>query len=251
MKVWWTSCKSAGMPPGSVRTASTWPQSGRITPRGFGMCATGKMLTNEFEMVSGIRSNQFSPDGERVVIVASDKTARVWHRRTGKPLTEPLKHDGPITSAQFSRDGERIITASQDKTARIWDSRTGQPLMDPFKHDGQVNWASFSPDGRWAITASSDKRRGFGNCRLRRYLSRAGCRKWPKLSPVGDSMSNGLPNLSPGIHATALSQTFFPIHENSSRSRLDGREGRCKASRNSASPPPGSPTQDRREGHSP
>src|SRR5262249_9171586 len=68
-----------------------------------------------------VSSAQFSFDGQRVVTVSADRTARVWDALTGQPLTEPLPHLGTVDSAQFSPDGQRVVTASTDNTARVWD----------------------------------------------------------------------------------------------------------------------------------
>jgi hypothetical protein len=69
-----------------------------------------------------VYSAQFSSDGQRVVTVSEDRTARLWDGVSGKPLGEPMKHDGGVFSAQFSPDCQRVATGSADKTARLWDT---------------------------------------------------------------------------------------------------------------------------------
>jgi hypothetical protein len=69
-----------------------------------------------------VNSAQFSPDGQRIVTILEDKTARLWNAASGKPIGEPMKHKDVINSAQFSPDGQRVVTASWDKTARVWDA---------------------------------------------------------------------------------------------------------------------------------
>jgi dipeptidyl aminopeptidase/acylaminoacyl peptidase len=105
----------------------------------------------------GVRSAQFSPDGQRVVTASEDKTARVWDAASGKPIGEPMEHESEVLSAQFSPDGQRVVTASEDKTARVWDAASGKQVGEPMKHEDIVNSAQFSPDGKRVVTASADK----------------------------------------------------------------------------------------------
>jgi hypothetical protein len=67
---------------------------------------------------SGVRSAQFSADGQWVVTSSEDNAARVWDAAAGKAIGEPMRHEGLVNSAQFSADGQRVVTASDDRTAR-------------------------------------------------------------------------------------------------------------------------------------
>ena len=49
----------------------------------------------------------FSPDGERVVTSADDKTARVWDAVTGRQIMVLTGHTQQLSFAAFSPDGER------------------------------------------------------------------------------------------------------------------------------------------------
>jgi WD40 repeat protein/tetratricopeptide (TPR) repeat protein/tRNA A-37 threonylcarbamoyl transferase component Bud32 len=115
---------------------------------------------------SGVRTAEFSPDGQRVVVVNYSDT-RVWDTQTGKPLTPLLKHTpqpgrvfGQINKASFSPDGKYLVTASgepyqQGSTgeARVWNAATGDPVTKALQHSQCVRSATFSPDGRWVATA--------------------------------------------------------------------------------------------------
>ncbi len=60
----------------------------------------------------------FSPDGQRIVTVSGDRTARLWSAVTGEPLGTPMQNGAATLAATFSPDGLRIVTASGDRTAR-------------------------------------------------------------------------------------------------------------------------------------
>lgn len=66
-----------------------------------------------------IRSVAFSADGDRVVSVAEDGSARAWRTEAD---SDPLIvwHEGPVRSVAFSPNGEFIVTASDDRTASLW-----------------------------------------------------------------------------------------------------------------------------------
>src|SRR6266496_1562428 len=112
-------------------------------------------LTGSLRHDASVTSEQFSPDGQRVVTTSYDRTARLWDAASGKPIGEPMKHEDTV-SAEFSPDGQRVVTASYDNTARLWDAVSGKPIGEPMKHEGRVGSAQFSPDGQRVVTTSYD-----------------------------------------------------------------------------------------------
>jgi WD40 repeat protein len=102
-----------------------------------------------------VRSASFSPDGERLVTVSSDKTAKVWDLK-GNVVAELIGHQGNVFSASFSPDGQRLVTASDDKTAKVWDLK-GNVIAELKGNQLIFISASFSPDGQRIVTTSSDK----------------------------------------------------------------------------------------------
>ena len=98
----------------------------------------------------------FSPDGNRVVTVSHDKTARVWRADDTRQPVVLRGHDSAVVSAAFSPDGSWIATASADNTARVWRADgTGQPVI-LRGHDEAVINVAFSPNGSRVVTASND-----------------------------------------------------------------------------------------------
>lgn len=87
----------------------------------------------------------YSPDGNHVVSVSSDKKIQFYAGSTGQPTVDiPNAHAGTIYSACFSPNNARIATASADKTVKIWDVATASLLWtlqvssDPQVGDMQV-----------------------------------------------------------------------------------------------------------------
>ena len=116
----------------------------------------GVPLHDSLKQARNVQHAQFSSDGQRVLVVTWDNTARVWDALTGQPTGEILKHAEAIRAAQFSPDGQQVVTASDDTTARLWDARTGQPMGEPLQHAKSVKSAQFSRDGKFVVTASGD-----------------------------------------------------------------------------------------------
>ncbi|GAM20715.1 hypothetical protein SAMD00019534_038900, partial [Acytostelium subglobosum LB1] len=85
-----------------------------------------KQLTTHGRFVNCVR---FSPDGNKVVSVSSDKTGIIFDGKTGDKLVELQGgHNGGIYGASWSADSARVLTASADKTSKLWDATTGACL---------------------------------------------------------------------------------------------------------------------------
>ena len=68
---------------------------------------------------------RYSPNGEIIVSVSSDKKIQFYDGKTGEPTScIPDAHAGSIYSAAFSPDSAKLLTAGADKTAKIWDVAT-------------------------------------------------------------------------------------------------------------------------------
>ncbi len=100
---------------------------------------------------------EFSPDGNCLVTVSYDSTARLWNAKTGASIGQPMLHEGTVSDAAFSPDGSRVGTTSYDNTARLWDAQTGALLGEPMQHEYLVVSVAFSPDGYQMVTASDNK----------------------------------------------------------------------------------------------
>lgn len=88
---------------------------------------------------------RYSPDGNRVVTVGSDKKIQMYDGKTGQPTGDvPNAHAGGIYSLSFSPDSAFFVTASADKTVKLWNAEslaleeTFSISADPQLGDAQV-----------------------------------------------------------------------------------------------------------------
>ena len=104
----------------------------------------------------GIAAIAFSPDGQLIVTVSYDRTAKLWNPLTGKPLHTLQGHDHFIREAIFSPNSKLIATASRDNTAKLWNTQTEKCLRTLEGHTDGLYSVAFSPDGQLIATASGD-----------------------------------------------------------------------------------------------
>ncbi len=97
---------------------------------------------------------RYSADGERIVTVSYDTTARVWDTE-GKTLAVLEGHEEKLRDATFSPDTTLVATTSDDMTARLWEL-DGTPRAVLEGHTDWVFAVVFSPDGEQVLTTSWD-----------------------------------------------------------------------------------------------
>ncbi len=98
----------------------------------------------------------FSPDGQRLLTVSHDKTAKVWDVSTGKVIVS-LPAGTTLWNGVFSPDGRQVVTIGEDGIGRIWDSQTGQLRIQLTGHTAPSCAVLYSQDGQWIATGSDDK----------------------------------------------------------------------------------------------
>lgn len=105
-----------------------------------------------------VGSPSFSPDGQRLVANASDKTLRVWEIPSGKQLVVLTSDNDPrpLGSPIFSPDGRRIAAIVDDTMVRVWTSE-GTRLTLLKGHTADITSLSYAPDNWRIVTSSRDK----------------------------------------------------------------------------------------------
>ncbi|HET8950384.1 MAG TPA: BTAD domain-containing putative transcriptional regulator [Solirubrobacteraceae bacterium] len=95
----------------------------------------------------------FTPDGDRLILPASDGIVRVIPIDGDARMQELRGHEGSVWTAQASQDGERAVSGGDDG-ARVWDLATGAATV--LDQPGPVYSAALSPDGRRVVTGGAD-----------------------------------------------------------------------------------------------
>lgn len=95
-------------------------------------------------------------DGDRVVTVSADQTARVCRTHTGECLRVFEGHTGEVNSVALAHDKRHMISASEDCTLKVWDVESGACLATLRGHC-QIVWrVAVSPDGRLVASGAAD-----------------------------------------------------------------------------------------------
>jgi WD40 repeat protein len=108
----------------------------------------------------GVWEAQWSPSGQRLMIISSDEGGtrlQVRDARNGTPLWPPRDLPSAVFFAQWAPDGTRLGTECQDSTARIWNAETGEPISPPLRHNDRLVHCAFSPNGDLLATATNDR----------------------------------------------------------------------------------------------
>ncbi|KAF8835253.1 WD40 repeat-like protein, partial [Paxillus ammoniavirescens] len=91
-----------------------------------------------------VRCVCFHPDENKLVSGSSDKTLRIWDRKTG--AAQVLSgHSEAVLCVDVSRDGKMIVSDSEDKRVRIWNGESGEMRHIFQGHEDYVNSMQFSP----------------------------------------------------------------------------------------------------------
>lgn len=105
---------------------------------------------------------RLSPNGSKIVAIASSKNAYVWEKDTRNQwasVTLLEGHTERIYGAEFSPDNATIVTYSRDCTARVWQRAADNQWVTVATltgHTKEVVDTQFSPDGSKIVTVSGD-----------------------------------------------------------------------------------------------
>ena len=103
-----------------------------------------------------IRAVAFSPDGQKLVSAAADKTIRFWDISTASPLLTLQGHLKNINALAFSPDGKLLASAGEDRRVILWDAESGRILRE-IPAFAEVEALAFSPDGLSLASGGDDK----------------------------------------------------------------------------------------------
>jgi WD40 repeat protein len=139
-----------------------------------------------------VGSVAFSPDGQRLVSAAADRTAKVWDAQTGQEQFTFKGHAGPVDDrdsvpggrfamsvSAFSPDGTRVASGinfrvgprangpGKEWTAelKVWDAQTGRELATYKGNLGPILSVAYSPDGK-RLASAGGSGPGFGEIKV-------------------------------------------------------------------------------------
>lgn len=151
------------------------PDGTRLATNGMALAriwnaSTGRLLVSlSGHQASAIYGVRFSPDGNRLVSVGIDRTARVWNAQPGE---EELCFPTEIVSAvSVSSDNECIAAGGQDNSIRVWNMNTGASVLALKGHTQPVGSVCFSIDGSHLASGSQD-------CTIRVWNSQTGSEEY-------------------------------------------------------------------------
>ena len=74
-----------------------------------------------------VYGTQFSPDGNLLVTVGSDRKIWLYDGKTGEAVKQigEGEHKGSIFGVSWAKDGKKLVTCSGDQTVKIWDAEAG------------------------------------------------------------------------------------------------------------------------------
>jgi WD40 repeat protein len=96
----------------------------------------------------------YTPDGQRLITAAFDKTLRMWDLTSLTSLRTMQGHTGLVLCLSLSKDAKRLASGSLDNTVRLWDLPVNTPLTTLAAQPGLASVA-VSSDGQWWVTGGA------------------------------------------------------------------------------------------------
>lgn len=107
----------------------------------------GKRLWEYIPGNAVVNAIDYSPDGTRIIVGASDKRAYILNAETGVEVRRLLGHTQEVTAVGFTGDGTKVMTSSTDATVQLWNVASGPPVRTISLQGQQTQGAAVSRDG--------------------------------------------------------------------------------------------------------
>lgn len=105
-----------------------------------------------------VRTVRFIGNGDELLTVSADGTAKIWCAHTGKLRTNIAAHAGPICFAALCGDQSRFLTWSEDATAAVWSSSGGGLVRRFSGHKDEILFAALDGSGQVIVSSDMDFR---------------------------------------------------------------------------------------------
>lgn len=99
---------------------------------------------------------KFSPNGDQILTVSGDSSARIWHAEDHTVQHEWTFPEAPLADGNFSPDGKRVVFWTHDGRIQLSDTATGAVLGMWQAHNRRVNNCTFAPDGTRLLSVGAD-----------------------------------------------------------------------------------------------
>jgi WD40 repeat protein len=106
---------------------------------------------------SNVGAVGLTPDGQRVVSSAPDRTMKIWDLEKDTAPDTLRGHKDHIAALAVLPDGNRVISASLDRTLKVWDLEKRKCTHTFAGHTARVRSVAVTPDGARAVSGSKDK----------------------------------------------------------------------------------------------
>jgi len=127
----------------------------------FSSIESGQTLAygTDADIVSGISSCQFHPDGLFFGTGTTDGVVHIWDIQDQQKKAVFEGHKGKINSLCFSENGYHLATASEDSTVKLWDLRNLKEFHTmEFEAGFKPGAVTFDQSGKYLAVGGSDIR---------------------------------------------------------------------------------------------
>ncbi len=94
---------------------------------------------------------------ERVQIVSSDSTLKVWNLAEGREVHTLRGHETSINAVDITTDGKIAVSGGRDRTLKVWDLAGGKTLKTLTGHRGWISNLAILPNQSQVVSASVDR----------------------------------------------------------------------------------------------
>lgn len=94
----------------------------------------------------------FSPDGNALLLAASDGVARIIEIASGRLLAQSDSHGSNVMVARFSNDGTTVLSSAYNGRLMEWHAATGKTVIDHGRVGTMSDMARAPMTGHWFTT---------------------------------------------------------------------------------------------------
>ena len=121
---------------------------------------TGKLIKSlDVHHTTGIRSLNYSPDGQRLVSTSGVSDINVWNvseMKMGTLIAVLEDHTGAVESVNYSHDSNYLVSALRNIYLEVWDTQSNDRVFKRRRHYSSVNTAIYSPNNNYIASGAAD-----------------------------------------------------------------------------------------------